>query len=133
MINITDDQLISTLEALVEEQPDHVYKVPEHMRAANDEAHRDGRGDYIRCFYVHTDTDGSASPGCLLGHALHRLGMSLDELLPFEGASVYKVLARRTRGVSQDAGEVASAIQDYQDDGHTWGESLRLAKEEMPK
>lgn len=117
----TDSQIIEALRATAEENPDRVYKAPEHLE-----------GEALSCFYVHTDpeTGDPVSPGCGVGVALHSLGVSLEELAKCEGQAADTAIERLTpRDPDGEAARFALTFQNYQDDGDTWADSLRAAEE----
>lgn len=120
MIETTLADVTRTVTELVAEQPDYVYSSPEHQRSA------------LTCFYVHTDEDGdNAAPGCLVGAALHKLGVPLDVLSGYEGKDAYRAASNLLTLPSDEqrnsALQFLSAAQSYQDGGLPWGESLRMA------
>jgi hypothetical protein len=76
-----------------------------------------------QCLYVHTDKDGCSDPGCLIGHALNRLGISLDELSRNEDVAAQDL----DFWDSDDTAAFAREIQFLQDDGAPWGHAYRGA------
>lgn len=116
--DITAEKLIDTLRAVANEKPDHVYTAPAHMDK-NDS-----------CYYVHTDPEDNQklSPGCLVGAALHRLGVPLEELKRHEGESAYALLDQLCPGVGHRARCFAGEVQALQDEGTAWGEAILAAE-----
>lgn len=117
---ISDTKVLETLREIVAEQPDYVYKSPEHQR-----------GVFARCFYVHTDPAvphdiDKAVAGCLVGHVLNRLGVSLLELKQHEGEDAK--YAADNLGLGSVAGCVLQRAQGAQDDGETWAGALATAE-----
>lgn len=82
--------------------PDHVYR---------------RQPDVVRCQYVH-DTE----PGCLVGHILHRHGVSLETLARHEGQSAAMFVGTLATG---EAAAMLSHAQSFQDAGLTWSETYR--------
>ena len=96
---------------------------------------------YGSCLYVHTwHRDGKAIdvPGCLIGHVLHRLGVSLAELAATDsggtltnedgdmldsGISDYG----HRLGLHETTVDVLSRAQGLQDIGYRWGHAYDAA------
>lgn len=124
-MNVTDEEIIEALKAVVAENPDYVYKVPAHMR---------GPVENGSCFYVHTDGDSEGTPGCVFGHVLHRLGVSLDELAQYEGDNASIVAAQTTGSApSGDVSTFLDEVQMNQDQGKPWSLALSSAAERFPE
>jgi hypothetical protein len=111
MIEITQEKFMSALrDAVAEKGDDYVY------------SRLDG---YVgTCLYVHDD-----EPGCIMGNALHRMGVSLDQLGDKEGEGITSVLEYlHNRGIIGDYPsldlEKLSSIQAAQDCGSTWGKAV---------
>lgn len=121
-IEFSEAQLISTLRAVVNEQPEHVYTAPEYMR-------QEDQGN--ECFYVHVDENGdNPEPGCIWGHVLNRLGVPLEVLAGHEGASIFVLLSLISKArLSADIRIMASTVQTAQDDGANWREALAAASD----
>ncbi|WP_458085763.1 hypothetical protein [Streptomyces malaysiensis] len=113
-IEITAEQLEATIREVAAERPDYIYKTPE--------------GSDI-CRYVHTDNDsGVQIPGCLIGHALNRLGVPLADLCRNEGTDAASVIhTYTTLGTWDPAVMAAENAQFEQDQGSTWSEAVRIA------
>jgi hypothetical protein len=79
----------------------------------------------LMCVYAH---DGQ--PSCLIGHALHRAGVTVDELAALQGVAdeLDDVLPARV-DLDPLAESVFYAAQFLQDDGSPWGEALTAAEE----
>lgn len=117
-MQITDEQVIATLKEVVAEQPNYVYAAPEHMTSGTE------------CFYVHMDADGSNQrPGCVVGHVLSRLGISLDELGEHEDAPAGAVVTRLVDGLNVVTEDLLQDVQTSQDGGNSWSEALTSALE----
>ncbi|MEV8056544.1 hypothetical protein AB0P37_08455 [Streptomyces antimycoticus] len=120
-IAITNGQLETALRAVVESSPDHVYSAPVGMSNGNG-----------TCFYVHRTEDGTKTPGCLVGHALHRLGVPLATLEKWEGTSATGVIEGiTTLDECASAVQLANEAQMAQDTGQCWSESLATAERDV--
>ena len=77
-----------------------------------------------RCVYT---VDGE--PSCLVGHALHRLGVSIADLETMDAAGFGAIMVVDVPGATLvgDAREVFGQAQMAQDAGRTWGNALREA------
>ncbi|MEN8656249.1 hypothetical protein ABCR94_38190 [Streptomyces sp. 21So2-11] len=110
---ITNETALSTLRQVVAERPEHVYSPPEYMRSGPDDN---------SCFYVHKDVDGSiVDSGCVVGVALHRLGVPLEALVKYEGLPARAVLHRIAPRLSDRTNEQFNDMQIRQDAGDAWG------------
>jgi hypothetical protein len=118
--DITDAELIDALKAVVAESPDHVYTAPQHML---DEGYAKST-----CFYVHTDENDETklSPGCVVGAALHRLGVPLEALQEYEHQNANAVLNVLYPGLSIQAKSFAGRVQLEQDNKFPWGRALAI-------
>ena len=108
MTEVTVLQVQAEIRKLAQEQPDFVYKRPESSSF---------------CLYVHEASDGSKTPGCIVGHALHRLGFSFDELEI--GGTAGEALHRL--GISdwdKDTVVWITRVQGEQDTGIPWGQAV---------
>jgi hypothetical protein len=116
---ITYDMALEALNAAVEEKgADYVYE---------------GEGTF--CAYV-----ASGEPSCIVGNALHRLGVSIPTLVKMDkcaiGGSV--ITSRKVLDVLEDSGftldgdviTLLSTAQTLQDDEVPWGEAVRAARDE---
>lgn len=119
--NITADQLIDTLKDVAAENPDTVYTPPAHMS---------GGLPSSTCYYVHTDPSDPTlkTPGCIVGVALHRLGVPLDELQENEHEHAAAVIPRLVPGMDSRGTDFAFEIQHQQDLKKPWGEARRYAE-----
>lgn len=110
----SDDQVMNALREVVAENPDKVYQAPEHMKSFSDDP---------SCFYAHAnESGGDLKPGCVVGHVLHRLGVSLDDLTENEGLGAHAVVpALGIKGVSEEMGLILRRVQRLQDQGDSWG------------
>lgn len=128
-MDLTDEQIITTLRAVVAERPDYVYERPAHMKPI----YGDNGHIAADCLYVHTAPDDATdlTPGCLIGKVFHRLGVSLEDLVRWEGKGGFEVADEY--GASTEVGNVLSTAQNSQDSGQSWGVALADATECHPE
>lgn len=112
---LTDKQIIDAVDAAVAEKgADYTYERGEPMDP--DEA-------APSCLYVHGD-----KPGCIVGNAMHRLGIDLATLRESEGRSAGGLLIdlRDKQGyhASMWAQDFLDAVQHQQDNGDSWGDAV---------
>ncbi|MET7939657.1 hypothetical protein [Streptomyces sp. NPDC005302] len=117
-MSITSDDVIRTLREVVDEQPDHVYQRPADMDGSEP------------CLYVHTDETGAQVPGCVVGHVVSRLGVSLSNVADHEGTNASGLLEVLRISVGDDTAEFLDTVQGHQDLGFSWREALMRADEE---
>lgn len=117
--HVTDQDLKDALRAVAMENPGHVYTAPDHLDAS-------GMG---RCFYVHwpEGDEEALSPGCMVGHALYRVGVPLDRLQDHETRPAAHVLEDFFPQASGDTLSAYNSAQARQDIGHPWGKAIRDA------
>ncbi|MGW9170138.1 hypothetical protein [Streptomyces decoyicus] len=126
-ISVSEEQVLSTLREVVAERPDYVYSRPEHFPQDSSSLNPAEQTD---CLYVHPGKDESATPGCVVGQVLHRLGVPLEELSLYEGDDAASV----TSAVLDTASSVywvLFAAQWEQDSGETWGAALAAAERKV--
>lgn len=115
-IKVTEEQVRQALvEAVAEKGEDYVYSNPEGESA---------KDAVVSCSYVHGDV-----PGCLVGNALHRLGVPLSALEARELRGAYSV-AKEVIDVTDGRGTfytLLGEVQDAQDNGAMWGDALAYA------
>lgn len=113
-----EDEIIK----LAEERPEHTYEGAKVTKEAGG------------CSYVGTKLGVVGGEGCIVGQALMRLGVSEDYLREIEagaGSLNAKELLSRGRRLfnteNNDSGTMRTIllVQGNQDDGLTWGESVR--------
>lgn len=116
---ITFDMALEALNAAVEEKgDDYVYE---------------GEGTF--CAYV-----ASGEPSCIVGNALHRLGVSIPTLVEMDRCAiggavisspkVLEVLEDSGFDLDYEAVMLFSTAQVLQDDEVPWGDAVRAAREE---
>jgi hypothetical protein len=88
-----------------------------------------------QCQYVHNDGE-VLKPACIAAHVLYRLGISLEQLERCEGKGVHVLTGwgltdfqPDLRGLTQDSLHVLRTAQTVQDNGGTWGEALKRARD----
>lgn len=118
-MNIDANQAIQLLRDSVAGREDFIYKSPDGLTADDQGYH---------CEYAHDDC-----PGCLIGVALHKAGVTVDQLakLPanyINNKDVKKKLAAFGCTMTDEAQEVFRGAQSRQDSGHTWGDALAYAE-----
>lgn len=120
-VEITGEQLMAAIREVVAENPEKVYEAPKHMRI--------GEQHLTECYYVHTDeNEENPQPGCVIGHALYRLGVPLWQLADGEGTTAFGVIPATTTLSDRDpAVAFADRVQERQDHGAKWADALRTA------
>lgn len=121
MIEITKARAVEVLAAIVDEfGEDYRYVNPDGVAAASG----------VECMYVHGD-----KPGCIAGHALHRLGVPLDAMKRIESETVcwtnMEAIGIRITDLEENYEDETNplyAAQAAQDRGETWGEALSAAR-----
>jgi hypothetical protein len=111
-VPVTREKLNEVLKKIVEERPEYVYQKPAGF------THSDGV-----CRYVHLKGDGYV-PGCLIGHLLNRLGVSLEDIIPFEGGPASTIVSRLIDVDSRNI-KALDWAQNAQDSGEPWGEAYQ--------
>lgn len=116
-VHFTTDQVLEALETVVKGREDYI----------------DPRARSIgqTCKYT---IDGA--PSCIVGEALHRLGVPIDVLRemdctfdPMFGEDGKRLLENKGYTFEDAAEQVLIAAQSEQDSGHTWGNALHVARE----
>lgn len=129
--NVTPTEALDTLRAVVSGHEDYVYAAPAHQVQPG-----------ASCFYVHHNTEtGEKSPGCVVGHVLNRLGVSLDTLMGYEGTRADQVIQDLTREDLQPTPRphvtylrrLLDQAQQCQDNGAPWGDALERASKVVPR
>ncbi|RKN35961.1 hypothetical protein [Streptomyces hoynatensis] len=108
MKNITDEDLARAIREVAAEDPNYVYR-------------RRGRGatsSAKRC-------NCPICSGCLIGTALHRLGVPLETLAQHESKPAHEVLDHVAPDVSSYMKLKATRVQRLQDLGATWRQAAR--------
>jgi len=115
-----DAEFINALKAVIAEDPARVYESPEHMTKTYP----------AQCFYVHTapEDDSPVSPGCVVGQALYRMGVSLEKIREREGMNAWSTIGELLPNVSGHVRDFANTVQMHQDRGETWAQSLANAE-----
>ncbi len=119
MIRIDKDRALELLENVVAENPDRVYESP--------------AGGW--CSYIEVDSAGNTvAPGCGVGVALHKAGLSLAGLEQLDdlvgGIAGYEGEVSNLE-LTDEAIDVFNIFQAAQDDKINWQESLNLVKDRL--
>lgn len=111
---LTGQQALDTLgEVVAEFGDDYTYQPPAS----------DTDTQYIPPRYI---WDGQ--PSCLVAHALVRHGVTVENLLNFEGSTALLIRQIGDLKLTDAARHVLNAAQEYQDVGNAWGNCLREAR-----
>lgn len=129
-LSVSADVLIGAIKTEAELAPETVYECPEHQAVNEDGSRKD-----VTCYYVHTDeaTGEPVSAGCLIGKALHRIGVPLAELAKHEGKTAYQVIPKVLSfdyddiATRETAAYFAADVQARQDRGSTWSSAVQWA------
>lgn len=77
------------------------------------------------CRYEHNGV-----PSCLVGHVLHRAGVTISQLLDLDTRGTSPVeFSGMGLDVTQEAGQLLGRAQGMQDVGVPWGRCLQVARE----
>lgn len=108
---VTEAEFTAAMEAAIAERgPDWVYPRGQYGWGF-------GQLDHA-CLYVRADVD---EPACIIGAVLHRLGFPLRRLREHEAQGSDEVLDTLLPELDPAVRSAASAAQDRQDDGFSWG------------
>jgi hypothetical protein len=132
VIQTTLETIIRTAKDVVAESPDYTYEYPAHLPRA------ESINSMSYCMYVHGD-----KPGCIVGHIMNRLGVSLDTLDVEEHNGARAVFKRHFKiadGVEfQEAASFLEVLQNQQDGASsagaeraTWADALAHALTFVP-
>lgn len=117
---LSDRSLVEAVRALAAENPDFVYVNP-----SGDVAGSNIDID-VSCFYVHQTSEGM-TPGCLIGHAAVRAGMSIEDVAKWDDKDEAGAVDVLPDSISEGVREWAEYIQVSQDTGSTWADSVTFA------
>jgi hypothetical protein len=101
-MNETERKLVDALREVAAGRPDYAYEPP---------------GDGVECLYVH-----NGAPSCLVGHALHRLGVPLGALYVIKPSD--ELIPQLFIEVGADVNVAVWNVQTAQDNGAPWGEAI---------
>lgn len=108
----TAADILREIHALAAERPDFVYENP---------------ADSGKCLYAHRDTEtGELSPGCIVGAALHKLGVPLETLRSFGSRPAVALCINELGLARSGALDRICDVQRRQDSGMPWGEAVAL-------
>jgi len=90
---------------------------------------QDGYGDdYVYPYLNDCQYVRNSAPSCLVGHALHLGGWSVDALDGLINTPVRDAVRIGFTSLDKEAANVFDLAQVVQDQGGTWGEALRAAE-----
>ena len=113
MIKITRTSTIEALQSAIDLMgPDYTYVTPGGEDAAVD----------VMCSYV---DQAKNAPSCIVGHVLYAHGVTLSELVQYEGESAHKTAT--AFGASEQVGDMLNRVQELQDTGVPWAEAVKGA------
>ena len=117
--NFTHKELLDEVVRVGEDDPEFVYVDNE------DE-------DDLICSYLGQSTENPTGQCCIVGQALQNLGVDREDLLEVEGVVAWSAVSRLLgesiqEGISVDKElNTIWMIQGFQDDGNSWGRSVKL-------
>lgn len=124
MEKIQIQEIVGEVVKLAKERPEFVYK----------SADLDGSCSYVGG-RMRTPEEGK---GCIIGQALQRLGMPVEELLKHEGDDVVSLIIANPYIVGgdgfadRDARSFLDYVQSLQDRKETWGDAVKQAASGYP-
>lgn len=117
MIELTYDKAVELLErAVAEKGADYVYQRPTNEQGIP-------RG----CAYFH-----GKEPGCIIGHVLSYLGLTRGDIGQYNTAYSWHALTHCVGfdvRADERTNKLLQTAQCRQDDGHSWGEAVNIARE----
>lgn len=88
----------------------------------------------VACQYIH-DKEGDKTPGCIVGHVMVAFGIDPDDIIPHENDSSNNLLEQLGEiGIltyDNTAKSYLRSLQSNQDEGKTWGEARKYARERL--
>lgn len=119
MFDFTSQQLADKVREVAQDYPDNVYK------AEHDDS----------CVYFNIGQDGYYSASCIVGHALHRLGVKLEDIEEFNNGTVNELFEVYMPRVNRDTAtdKWLTTVQDYQDFQMPWGQCVKKADSVLRK
>lgn len=118
-MSLDDESLVAAVRELAAENPDHVYVAPDSVRQ---------NGTVKDCLYVH-EVGEIRTGGCLIGQAVIRCGVPLDEVAKWDEAEDSSADDVLPDSISTEVRRWAYAVQGQQDRGATWHNALAHAYE----
>lgn len=117
MEDLTYDRVLELAREVVEEfGADYVY--PESHKRLQWDDESQGDRNPLQCVYVH-----EGAPSCIAGQILHRHGVSIEDLAAEEFDAAAPI-AYKLANASQRVQDFLNELQNKQDRGKPWGESL---------
>lgn len=116
MSKVKVSELWAEVLKVAQEQPEHVYE----------------RGEAGKCNY-----ERNGQPSCIVGHAMHRLGVSVLDLREFDAAgdsAIQDIIETNPDMFDDDDNlgmELLAGVQGSQDQGVPWGLAVSQQQEEQ--
>lgn len=133
-MTITLDRVIATVRDIAEERPDFVYE--NFFKQLYPSA------DSVSCQYVlGEESNNDQQAGCIIGHVMHKLGVSYNSMSAYEGESASTLIAGllnidtyyRFQSDEQRAKfNWLDNVQSWQDCGLSWSSSVEQADKRNP-
>lgn len=118
-IDLTPKATLALLKECVEERGKGYVYPPSQV---------DGLKKDSNCVYAK-----GGAPSCLVGLALHKVGISLSALVRFdkhkEAGIPSELVSHGLLDIPLESAEILDRAQSLQDQGETWGEALKGARE----
>lgn len=116
MFDFTPEDLQHKVREVAADYPKYVYDIPYGNS----------------CMYFHKGDDDNYSCGCIIGHALHRLGVTLEDISEeYNFVGVWGLLQRHLSDLPLDFNDATvqwlSNVQSAQDRGETWSSAVKKA------
>lgn len=114
MFDFTSEQLAEKVREVADSYPKHVYK----------------SGDSDNCAYFEVGQDGNYAAGCIVGHALHRLGVTLEDIEEYNlSTEVTELIDLFMPPENRDAASEIFLlnVQRKQDMEHPWKDCVRTS------
>lgn len=117
--DVTDAEVRDALRGVAYGSPGYTYSAPGWMDPDTEGV----------CFYVHHafDDQDILTPGCMVGHALNRLGIPLHVLVQHEDRPASDIVEEFFPQTSEETLHAYTWAQSRQDCGRTWGQAIRDA------
>jgi hypothetical protein len=123
MIELSFEEIYNTARRLVHQKGEGFkYSAPGGTTTPN--------GTPSSCWYVHGLND-ELEPGCIVGHIMHRHGVSLVDLKTLEGGVgnlLHRLKDLDILKVDAQGERFLRIVQAIQDDGDTWQKAVRIAE-----
>jgi len=119
--DFTSQQLADKVIEVADSYPEHVYKL----------SSKDRNPRILHCAYFDIGQDGNYAAGCIVGHALHRLGVTLEDIKEFNLSTevtelLYLFMPPERRDPASDI--FLLNVQRKQDEGRAWKECVKSSQ-----